>query len=43
MAHLHQLLKVLHKIYIVLNKVQVANTPPDQHSSGVELPMLNKN
>ena len=40
---LHQLFEVLHKIDIILDKVQVANTPPNQHSSGVDLPKLYKN
>ena len=39
----HQLFEVLHKIDIILGKVQVANTPSNQHSSGVELPKLCKN
>ena len=33
-------LRVLHKIDIILDKVQVANTVPNHHSSGVELPKL---
>ena len=30
----HQLFQVLHEIELILDKVQVANTPPNQHSSG---------
>ena len=40
---LHQLFKLLHKIDIILDKVQVANTPRNQHSSGVKLLKLYKN
>ena len=45
MVPLHQLFEVLHKIDVILDgpKVQVANTHPNQYSSGVELPKLNKN
>ena len=43
MVPVHQLYEVLHKIDIILDKVQVANTPPNQDSSGVELPKLHKN
>ena len=34
---LHQPLKVLHEINVILDKVQMANTPPNQHPSCVEL------
>ena len=37
---LHQLFKALHKIGKMFDLVQVANTFPNQHSSGVELPSL---
>ena len=43
MVPLHQLLEIFHKIDIVLDKVQVANTPPNQHYSGVDLPTFYKN
>ena len=40
---LDQLFEVLHNIYLMLDKVQVANTPPNQNSFGVKLPKLFKN
>ena len=40
---LHQLFEALHKIDKMLDKVQAANTFPNQHSCGVKLPKLGKN
>ena len=35
--------KVLHKIDIIRDNIQVVNTPPNQHSSGVKPHKLYKN
>ena len=40
MVPLCQFFDVLYKIDIIFDKVQVANAPPNQHSSGVELPKI---
>ena len=37
LVDLYQLFEVIHKIDMIRDKVQVANTPPKQHSSSVIL------